>query len=68
MGNTTLDQSKPGNNSDKKVLHTPQNCSLTTRCSLVPYPGHIFDLGGVLTPLQGIHLAYSRPHKQDPPF
>ena len=37
-----LDQSGPGSNGNKGVLHTPQNLSFTTRFSLVLYTENHF--------------------------
>ena len=46
-----------------------QNWSQTIRCSLVSYSAHIFlvcgRVGGDSISLQGVQLAYSKPHQQD---
>ena len=56
--------SELGSNSYKGLLHTPKNCCVTIRCSLVSELGHpIFFLGVVLTHLRYIQSAYSEPRQ-----
>ena len=51
----------------KKWLHTPQSnrTIVSPPDSLLKYPGHIFGFGEVLTPLQEIQLAYSKPPQRE---
>ena len=55
---TTLSQSKPGSNGNKKVLLIPQSSSITGALpsdGLVSYPEHLL-VGEVLPPLQKLSI------------
>ena len=43
-GTPTLGRSGPGSNSYERTFYSPQNCSLTIRCSLVSYPRQPFSV------------------------
>ena len=68
-GATAPDQSRPENNSNEKVLHIPQNSSITEATPsdcLVSYLGYFGVCGGGFLPLQKCSLCILQPQPTGP--